>query len=152
MTFRMFVGDQLGRLAQFRDFGTLPESGRKELIDWVATSSGFPRDDKRALPVPEWIAGFEPARRVNALVNELLDQPSIGDPGPVIRTVWKRLFPAVEARLADKDCEHCHGLGWEEKTGTIRSGVFAGNPATGVKRCRCGGMPHVPRADYVGTR
>lgn len=152
MTFRMFVGAQLRRLTQFRDFATLPEPASQDLTDWVATASAFPADDKRDLPVPEWIANHEPAKRVHALVNELLEQPSIGDPGPFIRTVWKRLYPSVEARLASPDCEWCHGLGWEEKTSTIQRGVFAGNPATGVTRCRCGGMPPVPRSDHGGTR
>jgi len=151
MTFRMFVGDQLGRLAQFRDFGTLPESGRKELIDWVAKASGFPNDDKRQLPGSEWIANFPAAQRVHALVNDLVEQPSIGDPGPAIKATWKRLYPTVESRIASPDCEFCRGTGWEDREFTVKDGVFAGEVRNGVTRCRCGGMPPTPKPDATFT-
>jgi hypothetical protein len=134
MRFRGFVGEQLARLPQFASFGT--ETHRKDLIDWVCTASGFPRDDKRQLPAPEWIASFEAGKRVQALVDALVDSETTVEPGKAVRAAWKRMYPVQEIRRAAPDCEYCAGSGWEERTG-----VIAGVEVSGMKRCRCGGMP-----------
>lgn len=146
----MFVGDQLGRLSQFRDFGTLAESGRKEIIAWVAQASGHPGDDKRTQPAPSWLAESEPARRVKALVDECCGLEAIGgkdrEPVATIKAVWGKLFPAIEAKIAAPDCEWCTGTGWEDIEGVVKSGPFAGQPCSGVARCRCAGMPPTVRS------
>lgn len=145
LSFRMFVGDQVGRLSQFRDFGTLAESGRKEIISWVAQVSGHPGHDKRTQPAPNWLVESEPARRVKALVDECCGLEAIGgkdrEPVATIKAVWAKLYPSITSKTALPDCEYCRGLGWEEIEGVVKSGPFAGNPCTGVSRCRCGGMP-----------
>jgi hypothetical protein len=136
MTFRAFVGGQLGRIPQFVSFG-MTETARKGIIDWVWMASGFPRDDKRQLTAPEWVAGSEAARRVYALATAVVDDEPGGDPCAAIRAAWKRLYPVKEIRKAAPDCEFCHGEGWEEVEYTSP----AGQVVSGMKRCRCGGMP-----------
>jgi hypothetical protein len=117
MTFRMFVGDQLGRLSQFREFAMLPEDGRREIIAWVAKQSGE-KLDKRDRTALDWLSTSEPARRVKALCDELADFEQLTEPLQTIRAVWRRLNPdekaqALEQRsAARKDCERCDGTGF----------------------------------------
>ena len=45
-----------------------------------------------------------------------------------------------QAKIAQAACEHCGGSGWEE---------IEVSGSTGVRRCRCGGVP--PAFDPMGV-
>lgn len=55
----------------------------------------------------------------------------------------------AEKRIAAPDCWWCTGTGWEDIEGVVKSGPFAGQPCSGVARCRCGGMPPAAKSDVA---
>lgn len=80
-------------------------------------------------------------------VTELSVMPTIAD----LNKIWHRLYgiAGLEKHVASRDCQACNGTGWEEIEGVVKSGPFAGQPRTGVTRCRCGGMPPTQSPDQA---
>lgn len=128
--FRDFCTQMIERLGgAFPDMRFYKAGAIEELVNWLeAKASG----------------SEERAAQLVTIAGEMEEIPSIAD----LNRLWTRLYITPNAKpIASPDCLHCAGTGWEEREGTIKSGMFAGETRTFVTRCRCGGMPPGAKAD-----
>lgn len=124
---------QIERLgATFPDIRFMKMGALQELSGWL--ESRAKGDEQQAI-------GFITS------VTEMAAMPTIAE----MNKLWHQMFnaPEEEKRIAAPSCEWCTGTGWEDIEGVVKSGPFAGQPCSGVARCRCGGMPPAAKSDVA---